>query len=94
MVEDWVAGEVSRWKSGPQKMIGTRVIKTKRGIQWDRSQIMVSQKGLGHRGKQNLKVKGTIVIQMKRGIQWIRSQMRVWLGPNFLFLLLRSYTPP
>jgi hypothetical protein len=29
------------------KLIGTRVIKTKRGIQWDRSQIRASQKGLG-----------------------------------------------
>jgi hypothetical protein len=30
-------------------MIGTRVIRTKRGIQWDRSQIRASQKGLGTR---------------------------------------------
>jgi hypothetical protein len=34
-----------------QKIIGTRVIGTKRGIQWDRYQITRSQKGLGSREK-------------------------------------------
>jgi hypothetical protein len=32
---------------GPQKVRCTRVIRTKRGVQWDRCQIRVSQKGVG-----------------------------------------------
>jgi hypothetical protein len=83
------------WKSGPQKVIGTRVIRTKRGVQWDRWKIRVSRKGLGPWGKKGLKVKGTTASRMKRGIQWTRSQIRVWWAPYFFFffLLLWSYTP-
>jgi hypothetical protein len=66
---------------GPQKMLGTMVIRTKRGIQWDRSQIRLSWKGLGPREKKGLKVKGTTSIKMKRGIQWTKSQIRLQSGP-------------
>jgi hypothetical protein len=40
-------------KNRATKMIGTRVIRTKRGIQWDRSQIRVSPKGVGPQEKKN-----------------------------------------
>jgi hypothetical protein len=64
-----------------QKLIGTRVIRKKRGIQWERSQIMVPWKGLGPRGKKKgVKVKGTTAIRRKRGFQWTRSQIMVRVG--------------
>jgi hypothetical protein len=53
MVEDWVVGEVSGGKYGSQILIGTRVINEKGGIQWDRCQIRVSQKGVGLQEKKD-----------------------------------------
>jgi hypothetical protein len=39
-------------------VIGTRVIGTKRGVQWDRWKMRVSWKGLGPRGKKKIKSEG------------------------------------
>jgi hypothetical protein len=66
------------------KMIGTRVIRTKRGIQWDRSQERRPRGGWVQE-KKGLKLKGTTAIRMKRGMQWDRSQIRVLTGPYFFF---------
>jgi hypothetical protein len=62
------------------------VIRTKRGVQWGRGQIRVSQKGVGPQRKQKgLKVKDTIVIRIKREMQWTRLQIRVLTGPKLFF---------
>jgi hypothetical protein len=67
------------------------ITRTRRGVQWDRCQIRVSQKGWD-RGKKCLKVKGTIAIIMKRGMQWDRLQIRVLTSPKFFFTLAELYS--
>jgi hypothetical protein len=75
------------------QMIGTTVIREKRGIQRDRSQIRVSEMGRVHK-KNGLKMIGITGIEVKRGTQWDISQISVLVGPlYFFFLLLQSYTP-
>jgi hypothetical protein len=95
MVVAQVVYEVSRWKSEPQKVRCTRVIRTKRGFQWDRFQIRVSRKGEGPWRKQKvLKVKDTIAMRMKRGMKCTRLQIMMLKGPKHFFLLLQIYTTP
>jgi hypothetical protein len=74
------------------KMIGTWVIRTKRGIQWDRSQERCPRGGWVLQKKKGLKLKGTTVIRMKRGMQWDRSQIRVLTGPIFFFTPAELYS--
>jgi hypothetical protein len=66
-------------------VIGTTMIKVKREIQWDRSQIRVSGRGSGPLKKKRLKNDRYHVIRMNRGIQGNRSQIRVLMGPLFFF---------
>jgi hypothetical protein len=52
------------------KMIGTTIIRKKRGIQWERPQRRVLGRGVSSMEKIGLKVIGTTAIRTKRGIQW------------------------
>jgi hypothetical protein len=73
-------------------MIGTTMIREKRGIQRDRIQIRVSEMGRVHKNIV-LKMIGITKIEVKRGTQWDRSQISVSVGPLYsFFLLLWSYT--
>jgi hypothetical protein len=71
-------------------MIGMMEINTKRGIQWERSQMRDSRRGDASTKIIGLKMIVTSVIRTKRGIQWYRSQITV---PYFFYsygVILRS----
>jgi len=65
--------------------IGTMMVRAKRGIEWDRSQIRVLGRGSGPQEKKVLKNIGTTIIRVKRGIKWDRCRIRMLMGPLYSF---------
>jgi hypothetical protein len=63
------------------QMIGSIVIREKRGIQRERSQIRVSEMGRVHKCFL-LKMIDITRIKVKRGTQWDRSQISLSTGRN------------
>jgi hypothetical protein len=75
------------------QMIGITMIREKRGIQRNRSQIRVLEIGRVHK-KIVLKMRDIIGIGVKRGTHWNKSQISVPTRLlHFFCLLLCSYTP-
>jgi hypothetical protein len=66
-------------------MIYMMVIRLKRGMQWDRCQIMVSWRMGDPWNFFFLEVIGTTKVREKREIQYHRSQIRVSVGPLYSF---------
>jgi hypothetical protein len=50
-------------------MISITVITMKRGVQWNRSQAGVLERGLGPQEEKRINLIGITVIGMKRGVQ-------------------------
>jgi hypothetical protein len=72
------------------QMIGTTVIREKRGIQWDSGQIRVLRKGRSTK-KIVLRMIGITEIGVKRGTPWDRSQISVFRWGPLYFFFFYSY---